>query len=79
MAKPTDAAQAARIAKALSGEIRAAFDRILKEHEVPDWQLQSFSLTRRTRLEAFDGCNPGEEYDCRLVGATVVCKCFPKL
>jgi hypothetical protein len=79
MAKPTEANEAARIAKALTGEFKAAFDRILIDHKVSDWQLQAFSLTRRAALESAEGCNSGEEYDCRLVGTTVVCKCFPKL
>jgi len=77
MANSTEAAVAARVAKGLSGEFKAAFERILKEHQVPDWQLQSFTLTRRTVLES-EGCPPGQEFDCRQFGTEVVCKCFPK-
>lgn len=75
MPNPTDPKEAARIAKELSYELRAAFDRVLAEHEVADWRLQSFTLVRKS-AEA-SACPPGEEYDCRYVGASVVCKCWP--
>jgi len=75
MPNPTDAKQAAKVAKALSFELRAAFDKILREHNVPDWRLQSFTLARRTAETA--ECPPGTEYDCRDDGTAVVCKCWP--
>jgi hypothetical protein len=75
MPNATDPKEAARVAKQLSFELRAAFDKILRDHNVPDWRLQSFTLARRT-AEAAE-CPSGEEYDCRYVGTSVVCKCWP--
>jgi hypothetical protein len=73
----TEAAQAAQIAKGVSGDLKRAFANILKEHGVPDWQLDSFTLKRATRLEA-EGCPPDQEYDCRIANGDVLCKCWPK-
>jgi hypothetical protein len=77
MPGPTDPKEAAQIAKELSGELRAAFDRVLREHKVTDWHLQSFTLRRGVAFES--ECPPGEDYDCRWIGGNIVCKCFPKL
>jgi hypothetical protein len=68
---------AAKTAKGLSGEFKLAFDRILKDHGVPDWHLESFTLIHKTEVEATLTCPSGEEYDCRSVGGSIVCKCWP--
>jgi len=74
----TEAIQAAKIAKAVTGDLRRAFATILKEHGALDWELESFSLKKTNKLLEGDICPPDQEYDCRAVGVGVICKCWPR-
>jgi hypothetical protein len=57
-----------------SKKLLADMDKVLKKHGV-DGQIRQIRVNTQTPAGT---CPPGTTFGCRLVGTSIVCKCWPE-